>query len=131
MVSQPIRRQVTDYARFTGRTAAVESVELRARVSGYLAEINYQPGDEVKAGKVLFRIDPPIYKAALEKAESDVKQFEAQLTELTEEYNRNRRLVTDQRHHPRGVSEEHRGRRTSRGPTSTAPRRPSGPPSRT
>jgi len=92
-VSRPVSREVTSYAKFTGRTAAVESVEVRARVSGYLTEVNYQPGEEVEPGRALFRIDPVIYKASLAKAEADVKRYEAQVTELTTEVNRNRRLA--------------------------------------
>ena len=77
-VSRPLRQQVTDYAKFTGRTAAVESVEVRARVSGYLTEVKYQPGQEVKAGQVLFKIDPVVYQAALDKAQAEITQFKAQ-----------------------------------------------------
>src|SRR3954454_14793845 len=75
-VSQPVEKDVTDFSRFTGRTAAVESVEIRARVSGYLQSINYQAGQEVKQGQLLFQIDPVVYQAALEKAEADVAQYQ-------------------------------------------------------
>src|SRR5437660_8257345 len=78
-VSQPLARKVTDYAEFTGRVAAVESVEVRARVSGYLQEVAFSPGQEVKQGQLLFRIDPTIYEAAYEKARAEVAQFEAQV----------------------------------------------------
>jgi len=92
-VSQPVEREVTDFAHFTGRTAAVESVDVRARVSGYVQDVTYQAGQEVKQGHVLFQIDPTVYQAALDKAEADVKVYQAQVNFLTEEHERNRRLV--------------------------------------
>ena len=53
-VSHPIQREVADYADFTSRTAAVESVEVRARVGGYLDKINFKEGTLVKKGDLLF-----------------------------------------------------------------------------
>src|SRR5262245_35652805 len=70
-VSRPIEREVTDYTDFTARTAAVDSVEVRARVWGYLDRVNFQEGALVKKGDVLFEIDPLIYKAALKQAEGN------------------------------------------------------------
>ena len=46
-VSYPIERLITDYAEYTGRTAAVDSVQIRARVSGYLEKINFKEGTEI------------------------------------------------------------------------------------
>src|SRR5947209_19760811 len=51
-VSYPLQRQVTDYAEFTGQTAPIDSVQVRARVSGYLDKINFKEGAEVKQGDV-------------------------------------------------------------------------------
>ena len=76
-VSSPIERKVTDYEYFTGRTDAIDYVELRARVTGYLDKINFQPGMEVKKGQVLFEIDPRPYKAQLDQANALVKQNQA------------------------------------------------------
>lgn len=53
-VSYPMERNVTDYADFTGRTAAVHSVEFRARVDGYLDAVNFTEGALVKKGDALF-----------------------------------------------------------------------------
>jgi RND family efflux transporter MFP subunit len=92
-VSRPLEKNVTDQATFTGRTAAVESVDVRARVSGYVDEIDYRPGQEVKAGQVLFRIDPTIYEAALQKAKADVNQFKAQVRLGESDLKRSKRLV--------------------------------------
>ncbi len=66
-VSYPVERYVTDYADFTSRTAAVDSVELRARVWGYLDKVNFKEGALVKKGDVLFEIDPRTYQAALRR----------------------------------------------------------------
>src|SRR5438046_1570993 len=64
-VSYPVERDVTEYTDFTGRTAAVDSVEVRARVWGYLDKVNFKEGAMVQKGDVLFEIDPRIYRAAL------------------------------------------------------------------
>src|SRR5262245_27862119 len=78
-VSLPIEREVTDYADFTARTAAVESVEVRAHVWGYLQKVSFKEGDLVKEGDVLFEIDPRPYEALLNQAKAKVRQDEAQL----------------------------------------------------
>ena len=65
-VSYPVERDVTDYADFTARTAAVDSVEVRARVWGYLDKVNFKEGALVKKGDVLFEIDPRTYQADAE-----------------------------------------------------------------
>ena len=81
-VSRPVERDVTDYADFTGRTAAVDSVEVRARVWGYLDRVNFKEGAIVKKGDVLFEIDPRLYRADLERARGTVAQFEARVRRL-------------------------------------------------
>ena len=68
-VTQGVERQVTDFVEFTGRTEAVEAVEIRARVTGYLEKVLFQPGAEVKAGQLLFEIDRKLYQADFDKAE--------------------------------------------------------------
>ena len=78
MVSHPVERDVTDYADFTARTAAVDSVEMRARVWGYLEKVNFKEGDVVEKGDVLFEIDPRIYRAALDQAKAEVERQKAQ-----------------------------------------------------
>jgi multidrug efflux pump subunit AcrA (membrane-fusion protein) len=62
-VSRPVERDVTDYADFSGRPAAVDSVEVRARVWGYLDKVNFKEGALVKKDDVLFEIDPRLYRA--------------------------------------------------------------------
>ena len=78
-VSQPIQRQVTDYVDFTGRTDAVESVDIRARVTGYLVQMPFKEGSDVKTGELLFEIDPRPYVAQFDQAEAQVRLYQAQL----------------------------------------------------
>jgi RND family efflux transporter MFP subunit len=91
-VSHPVEREVTDYADFTGRTAAVDSVELRARVWGYLDKVNFKEGALVQKGDVLFEIDPLTYRAALEQAEGNLASMQARLARLDADLARAQRL---------------------------------------
>ena len=92
-VSYPVEREVTDYADFTGRTAAVDSVEVRARVWGYLDKVNFKEGALVKKGDVLFEIDPRTYQAALDQAEGNLASMEARLKRLDADLARAQQLV--------------------------------------
>lgn len=78
-VSQLIQREVTEYVDFTGRTEAVQLVDIRPRVTGYLVKMPFREGSEVKQGDLLFEIDPRPYQAQYDQAESQVKLYEAQL----------------------------------------------------
>src|SRR5579859_4295105 len=78
-VSTPVERDVTDHADFTARTAAVDSVEVRAHVWGYLEKVNFKEGALVKKGDVLFELDARPYQALLSQAKAKVTQDEAQL----------------------------------------------------
>ena len=84
-VSQPIAREITDVRDFTGRIEAVESVEIRARVRGFLQKIQFKEGSEVKKGDALFDIDPRTFEADLAKAKADVTRQEAQVRLTTAE----------------------------------------------
>src|SRR5262249_52252658 len=92
-VSRPVERDVTEYADFTARTAAVDSVEVRARVWGYLDRVNFQEGVLVKKGDVLFEIDPLTYRAALAQARGNLASAEARVERLDADLARARRLV--------------------------------------
>src|SRR5215831_6948314 len=92
-VSRPVEREVTDYADFTGRTAAVDSVEVRARVWGYLDKVNFKEGALVRKGDVLFEIDPRLYRADLERARGTVAQCEARVHRLERDYRRAKALL--------------------------------------
>ncbi len=82
LVSTPVSDEVTEFEDFTGRTDAVFSVEVRARVTGYLEKVNFKDGAEVKEGDLLFQIDPRIYQAELDRAEATILQAEARLKRL-------------------------------------------------
>ena len=71
-------RTVIEFDEFTGRLDAVESVEIRPRVSGYLQEVRFQSGQLVKKGDVLFVIDPRTRRAALDRAEAELLRTIAQ-----------------------------------------------------
>src|ERR1700758_2712945 len=92
-VSLPVERYVTDYADFTGRVAAVDSVEVRAHVWGYLDKVNFKEGALVKKGDVLFELDARPYQALLNQAKAKVAQDEAQLSFDEALYQRNRVLI--------------------------------------
>jgi RND family efflux transporter MFP subunit len=79
---------VTDYVDFTARTAAVDSVDVKAHVWGYLQKVNFKEGDLVKKDDVLFEIDPRPYEALLNQAKAKVRQDEAQLELDEAEYQR-------------------------------------------
>ncbi len=93
-VSYPVEREVTDYADFTARTAAVDSVEVRARVSGYLEKVNFKEGALVKKGDVLFEIDPRTYRAVLNQAEGALESAEARVLRLDADFRRAERLLS-------------------------------------
>jgi RND family efflux transporter MFP subunit len=93
-VSRPVQRDVTDYADFTGRTAAVDSVEVRARVLGYLDKVHFKEGALVKQGDLLFEIDPRPYRADLERAVGTVAQNDARMRRTEHDYRRVKNLLT-------------------------------------
>jgi membrane fusion protein, multidrug efflux system len=78
-VSEPVKRTVTDYVDFTGRTNAVQATDIRARVSGYLVQMPFKEGAEVKKGDMLFEVDPRPYQAQFDQAEGQVRLYRAQL----------------------------------------------------
>jgi RND family efflux transporter MFP subunit len=92
IVAAPVTREVTDYEDFPGRTDAVHTVEVRARVTGYLDKVLFKDGDEVKKDDLLFVIDPRPYKADLERAEATVSQGLARLKRLDADNQRAQQL---------------------------------------
>jgi len=92
-VSAPVEQNVTDYAEFTGRLAAVDSGEVRADVWGYLEKVNFKEGVIVNKGDVLFELDARPYQALLEQARAKVAQDEAQFAYDEAENQRNLTLV--------------------------------------
>jgi RND family efflux transporter MFP subunit len=78
-VARPIKRDVTLYSEHLGSTEAYEAVEVRARVSGELEEITFQPSTFVEEGEQLFVIEPRLYKAERDAADAALKSAEAEL----------------------------------------------------
>jgi RND family efflux transporter MFP subunit len=78
-VSQPLQKEITEWDQFTGQFQAVDFVEIRARVAGYLTEIHFQDGQTVKKGDLLFVIDPRPYEATLASMRAQLSQAEAQV----------------------------------------------------
>jgi membrane fusion protein, multidrug efflux system len=78
-ISHPVERPVTDSLDFTGRTDAVHSVNIVARVTGYLVQMPFAEGAEVKKGDLLFQIDPQPYEAQERLGAAQVASYEAQL----------------------------------------------------
>jgi RND family efflux transporter MFP subunit len=93
VISEPITRPVLDTEEFTGRMDAIDSIEVRARVTGYLDTANFKDGDEVLINAELFMIDPRPYKAALDQATAQIVLAEARLKDATADVERNRSLV--------------------------------------
>lgn len=91
-VSKPVQKEVIDWNEFTGRTAAVNLVNVTARVSGYIVNIPFKEGDMVHKGDLLYQIDPRPYQDVYDQAVGQLKQAQAnqQLQEAT--YERQARL---------------------------------------
>ena len=87
-VSHATTKVVSDYEEFTGTTAAVFTVEVRARVTGYLDKIYFEDGTEVAEGDKLFQIDPRPYKAEEERTQAALVQAEAHARRLEADYRR-------------------------------------------
>jgi RND family efflux transporter MFP subunit len=79
-VSHPIEREVTDYAEFTARVTAVESTEVRARVSGQIVAVPFEPGTVVREGDVLVEIDVRPFQAELDARIADEARAAAQVS---------------------------------------------------
>ncbi|HEY2683879.1 MAG TPA: efflux RND transporter periplasmic adaptor subunit [Steroidobacteraceae bacterium] len=78
-VAKVLERSVKDWDEFTGRLQAVETVEIRPRVSGYIDKVAFKEGSLVKQGDLLFVIDPRPYQAEYDRASADVKRFKTAL----------------------------------------------------
>jgi RND family efflux transporter MFP subunit len=91
-VSQPVGEPVQETLEFTGRTSAIESVEVRARVTGYITKVAFTAGALVNAGDLLFEIDPREYQATVLRAEGEVARLRAQLARTESEVTRNQAL---------------------------------------
>jgi RND family efflux transporter MFP subunit len=93
-VSQPVQEPVTDYLEFTGNTQAINTVQLKARVEGYLEKVYFKDGDQVKKGQLLFLIQQNTYEAKLKQAEAEILSQKAKLFHAQTEYARFTKLVS-------------------------------------
>ncbi len=92
-VSQPAVRKTIEWDEYTGRFDAVEAVDVRARVSGYLTEVNFTDGQEVKAGDLLFQIDPRPFERALDQAKAQLNEASVRVSNSSLDVERGRPLL--------------------------------------
>ncbi|RAI43676.1 efflux RND transporter periplasmic adaptor subunit [Rhodoplanes roseus] len=94
-VAKPVERTVTDYDEYVGRFVPIDSVEVRARVSGYLDQIHFKDGQQVKQGDLLFTIDKRPFQTALDQAKATLEQARANLAFAEADLSRAQQLVRD------------------------------------
>jgi RND family efflux transporter MFP subunit len=93
-VAYPVSETVSDFEYFTGRFEAIYTVEMRARVTGYLSKVHFADGTEVNEGDLLFEIDPRPYETELERTEATLLQSEAHQHRLDADHRRANGLYT-------------------------------------
>jgi RND family efflux transporter MFP subunit len=94
-VAKPVKRTVVDYDEYVGRFAAINSVEIRARVSGYLDKVHFKDGQLVKQGDLLFTIDKRPFQNTLDQARANLVQAQSNLAFTESDYTRGQQLVRD------------------------------------
>ena len=94
-VAQVASRDVRQWDEFTGRVSAVETVELRPRVSGYVERVAYQEGQEVRKGDLLFLIDQRSYRAAFDRGRAELEHARSAARLAASEYVRAQTLVDE------------------------------------
>src|SRR5436190_18469024 len=94
-VAKPVRQTVTDYDEYVGRFVAVDMVEVRARVSGYLEKIGFQDGQLVKQGDLLFTIDRRPFETTVAQTKAQLAQARANLAFAESDLARGSQLVRD------------------------------------
>jgi multidrug efflux system membrane fusion protein len=94
-VAKPVKQTVVDQDEYVGRFVAVDLVEIRARVSGYLEKVHFTDGQMVKAGDLLFSIDPRPYRNVLAQARGTLAQSRANLEYTTGDLERAKKLVQE------------------------------------
>lgn len=92
-VASPLAKRISTWDEYSGRFEAVETVEVRPRVSGFIEKIHFKDGQLVKAGDVLFTIDAREYRIAVESAEAEIARSDAQVDLAENEVERARPLV--------------------------------------
>jgi RND family efflux transporter MFP subunit len=94
-VAKPVKRTVTDFDEYVGRFTAVNSVEVRARVSGYLDGVHFKDGQIVKQGDLLFTIDKRPFQNTLDQARANLVQAKSNLAFTESDFTRGQQLVRD------------------------------------
>jgi RND family efflux transporter MFP subunit len=107
-VAPVLQRDIAEWDEFSGRLEAVDQVEIRPRVSGYIKRLTFTEGREVRKGEVLFEIDPRPYQADLERAQAQLEQARTAAELATREVGRAQKLVNVQ-----AISREEFDSRTS------------------
>jgi RND family efflux transporter MFP subunit len=107
-VAAVLERDINEWDEFTGRLQAVDQVEIRPRVSGYIKRVTFPEGKEVRKGEVLFEIDPRQYEADLARAEAQLEQARTASELAAREVERAQRLVS-----VKAISQEEFDSRTS------------------
>lgn len=87
-VGHPVAKEIVDYDDFTARLSAVNSVEIRARVNGYLQKVNFKDGSEVKKGDLLVVIDPRPYQAEVDRVQAELARAQTQLALAENDFKR-------------------------------------------
>src|SRR5206468_5343643 len=100
-VVQPIAREVVEWDDYIGRLESRETVELRARVSGYLDKVHFKEGKEIKRGDLLFTIDPRPYQAEYDRADAEHQRAISQSALAMNDFERAKRLIAT-----KAISEE-------------------------
>jgi len=101
VASQPLQKDIVEWDEYTGRLQAVESVDIRARVSGYLQQISFKDGGKVKKGDLLFVVDPRPYLAQLHQSKAELDRSKSRLELAQNDVERAQRLLKEQ-----AISEE-------------------------
>ena len=94
-VALPVKRTVFDFDEYVGRFAAINSVEVRARVSGYLNSVDFKDGQMVKQGDLLFTIDKRPFQNSLDQARATLTQARSNLSFAEADFQRGQQLVQD------------------------------------
>jgi multidrug efflux system membrane fusion protein len=95
-VAQPLQKTITEWDEYTGRFTALETVEVRARVSGFIDSVHVNEGQIVKQGDLLFVIDQRPYKLAVDQAQADLERAQAKLEIATSDVQRATPLLSSQ-----------------------------------
>lgn len=92
-VLAPLQQEIQEWDEFTGRIDAIETVEIRPRVSGYLDQVHFKSGQMVKKGDLLFTIDPRPFQAVLDRADAELQRAKTKLDLTKREMERAARLT--------------------------------------